>query len=82
MGQMAYLVGNGGLNWISWTSFSSLGVVVGMSLSSPGDAGTLNVSRTICSIRSGLGAAAAPGVVIDSGLMSFTPYLTQRRVQR
>lgn len=54
-GQMAYLVGNGGLNWISWTSFSILGVVLANAIPAQwglGFAGILALLGMLCSLAS------------------------------
>ena len=54
-GQMSYLLGNGGLNWISWTSFSLLGVVLANSIPAEwglGFAGILALLGMLCSLAS------------------------------
>ena len=54
-GQMAYLVGNGGLNWISWTTFSILGVVLANAIPAQwglGFAGILALLGMLCSLAS------------------------------
>ena len=54
-GQMAYLLGNGGVNWISWTSCSLLGVVLANSIPAEwglGFAGILALLGMLCSLAS------------------------------
>lgn len=54
-GQMAYLLGNGGLNWISWTTFSLLGVVLANAIPTEwglGFAGILALLGMLCSLAS------------------------------
>ena len=54
-GQMAYLLGNGGLNWISWTTFSILGVVLANAIPAQwglGFAGILALLGMLCSLAS------------------------------
>jgi len=53
--QMAYLLGNGGLNWISWTTFSLLGVVLANAIPTEwglGFAGILALLGMLCSLAS------------------------------
>lgn len=55
VGQMAYLVGNGGLNWLSWTTFSILGVVLANAIPAQwglGFAGILALLGMLCSLAS------------------------------
>ena len=55
VGQMAYLLGNGGLNWISWTSCSVLGVVLANAIPTQwglGFAGILALLGMLCSLAS------------------------------
>ena len=55
VGQMAYLVGNGGLNWVSWTTFSILGVVLANAIPAQwglGFAGILALLGMLCSLAS------------------------------
>lgn len=55
LGQMAYLVGNGGINWISWTSSSVLGVVLANAIPAQwglGFAGILALLGMLCSLAS------------------------------
>ena len=52
---MAYLVGNGGLNWLSWTTFSILGVVLANAIPTQwglGFAGILALLGMLCSLAS------------------------------
>ena len=52
-GQMAYLVGNGGVNWISWTLCSVLGVVLANAVPTQwglGFAGILALLGMLCSL--------------------------------
>lgn len=54
-GQMAYLVGNGGLNWLSWTTCSLLGVVLATAIPTQwglGFAGILALLGMLCSLAS------------------------------
>ncbi len=54
-GQMAYLVGNGGINWISWTVCSVLGVVLANAIPTQwglGFAGILALLGMLCSLAS------------------------------
>lgn len=54
-GQMAYLLGNGGLDWISWTTFSLLGVVLANAIPTEwglGFAGILALLGMLCSLAS------------------------------
>jgi len=54
-GQMAYLAGNGGLNWLSWTSCSLLGVVLANAIPAQwglGFAGILALLGMLCSLAS------------------------------
>jgi len=54
-GQMAYLVGNGGINWISWTVCSLLGVVLANAIPTQwglGFAGILALLGMLCSLAS------------------------------
>ncbi|QDL53054.1 AzlC family ABC transporter permease [Rhodoferax aquaticus] len=69
--QMAYLAGNGGINWLSWTSFSVLGVVLANFIPATwglGFAGILALVGMLCSLASNrmrwisAGAAAVVGV--------------------
>lgn len=51
--QMAYLAGNGGINWLSWTSFSVLGVVLANFIPTEwglGFAGILALVGMLCSL--------------------------------
>lgn len=53
--QMAYLVGNGGINWISWTVCSVLGVVLANAIPTQwglGFAGILALLGMLCSLAS------------------------------
>ncbi|MES2948968.1 MAG: AzlC family ABC transporter permease [Pseudomonadota bacterium] len=53
--QMAYLVGNGGLNWLSWTTCSLLGVVLANAVPTQwglGFAGILALLGMLCSLAS------------------------------
>jgi predicted branched-subunit amino acid permease len=53
--QMAYLAGNGSINWLSWTSMSVLGVVAAQSVPASwglGFAGTLALVGVTCSLAS------------------------------
>ena len=53
--QMAYLLGNGGLNWFSWTTFSILGVVLANAVPTQwglGFAGILALLGMLCSLAS------------------------------
>jgi predicted branched-subunit amino acid permease len=52
-GQMAYLIGNGGVNWISWTTCSVLGVVLANAIPTQwglGFAGILALLGMLCSL--------------------------------
>lgn len=52
-GQMAYLMGNGGVNWISWTTCSVLGVVLANAIPTQwglGFAGILALLGMLCSL--------------------------------
>jgi len=54
-GQMAYLVGNGGFNWLSWTVCSVLGVVLANAIPAQwglGFAGILALLGMLCSLAS------------------------------
>ena len=54
-GQMASLLGTGGLNWISWTTFSLLGVVLANAIPTEwglGFAGILALLGMLCSLAS------------------------------
>ena len=54
-GQMAYLVGNGGVNWISWTACSVVGVVLANAIPTQwglGFAGILALLGMLCSLAS------------------------------
>lgn len=53
--QMAYLAGNGGINWLSWTFFSVLGVVLANAIPAQwglGFAGILALVGMLCSLAS------------------------------
>ncbi len=53
--QMAYLAGNGGINWFSWTFFSVLGVVLANAIPAQwglGFAGILALVGMLCSLAS------------------------------
>ncbi len=53
--QMAYLAGNGGINWFSWTFFSMLGVVLANAIPAQwglGFAGILALVGMLCSLAS------------------------------
>jgi predicted branched-subunit amino acid permease len=55
VGQMAYLLGNGGLNWLSWTTCSLLGVVLANAIPAEwglGFAGILALLGMLCSLAS------------------------------
>lgn len=55
VGQMAYLLGNGGLNWLSWTTCSVLGVVLANAIPTQwglGFAGILALLGMLCSLAS------------------------------
>ncbi len=55
LGQMAYLVGNGGTNWASWTVCSLLGVVLANAIPTQwglGFAGILALLGMLCSLAS------------------------------
>jgi len=52
-GQMAYLMGNGGINWVSWTTCSVLGVVLANAIPTHwglGFAGILALLGMLCSL--------------------------------
>jgi len=52
-GQMAYLMGNGGVNWVSWTTCSLLGVVLANAIPTQwglGFAGILALLGMLCSL--------------------------------
>ena len=54
-GQMAYLVGNGGINWLTWTVCSILGVVLANAIPTQwglGFAGILALLGMLCSLAS------------------------------
>lgn len=54
-GQMAYLVGNGGINWLTWTVCSVLGVVLANAIPTQwglGFAGILALLGMLCSLAS------------------------------
>ena len=54
-GQMAYLIGNGGVNWFAWTSCSLLGVVLANAIPTQwglGFAGILALLGMMCSLAS------------------------------
>jgi len=54
-GQMAYLVGNGGINWLTWTICSVLGVVLANAIPTQwglGFAGILALLGMLCSLAS------------------------------
>lgn len=55
IGQMAYLMGNGGVNWFAWTSCSLLGVVLANAIPTQwglGFAGILALLGMMCSLTS------------------------------
>jgi predicted branched-subunit amino acid permease len=55
IGQMAYLMGNGGVNWFAWTSCSLLGVVLANAIPTQwglGFAGILALLGMMCSLAS------------------------------
>lgn len=55
MGQMAYLAGNGGVNWLSWTVCSVVGVVLANAIPTQwglGFAGILALLGMLCSLAS------------------------------
>jgi predicted branched-subunit amino acid permease len=73
--QIAYLMGNGGINWFSWTSFSVLGVLLADAIPSAwglGFAGILALLGMACSLASSRlrwVAAVAAGV---TGVVAYS----------
>lgn len=72
--QMAYLAGNGSINWLSWTSFSLLGVVLANFIPAAwglGFAGILALLGMLCSLASTRLRWVSAGVAGAAGVAAF-----------
>ena len=73
-GHIAYLLGNGGVNWIAWTSFSLLGVVLANFVPTEwglGFAGILALVGMACSLASTRLRWVSAGVAGAAGVAAF-----------
>ena len=72
--QMAYLAGNGGINWFSWTSASVLGVVLANFIPTEwglGFAGILALVGMLCSLASSRLRWVSAGIAGAAGVAAF-----------
>jgi predicted branched-subunit amino acid permease len=72
--QMAYLAGNGGINWFSWVSFSVLGVVLANFIPTAwglGFAGVLALSGILCSLATSRLRWVSAGVAGAAAVAAF-----------
>lgn len=72
--QMAYLAGNGSINWFSWTACSVLGVVLANFIPAAwglGFAGILALVGMLCSLASSRLRWVAAGVAAVAGVAAF-----------
>ena len=72
--QMAYLAGNGGINWFAWTSSSVIGVVLANFIPTQwglGFAGILALVGMLCSLASTKLRWISAGVAAVAGLATF-----------
>jgi predicted branched-subunit amino acid permease len=73
-GQMAYLAGNGGINWFSWVSFSVLGVVLANFIPTAwglGFAGVLALTGILCSLATSRLRWVSAGVAGAAAVAAF-----------
>ena len=74
IGQIAYLLGNGSINWFSWTSSSLLGVILANFIPTSwglGFAGILALVGMTCSLASSRLRWVAGGVAACAGVAAF-----------
>jgi predicted branched-subunit amino acid permease len=72
--QMAYLAGNGGINWFSWTSSSVVGVVLANFIPTEwglGFAGILALVGMLCSLASSRLRWVSAGIAGAAGVAAF-----------
>lgn len=72
--QMAYLLGNGGINWLSWTSCSVLGVVLAHLIPSAwglGFAGILALVGMACSLATSRLRCVSAAVAAITGVLAY-----------
>ena len=72
--QMAYLAGNGGINWFSWVSFSVLGVVLANFIPTAwglGFAGVLALTGILCSLATSRLRWVSAGVAGAAAVAAF-----------